>query len=261
MLRSVLTFALVLLLGALVALHPAAAEPAPAPAAPPAPPPDATAEEVKTALDAFKKASVDRDEAKRIAALDGLAGVRHPQIYQTLARFLTTDTETVRIAAARALGGFEDGRCLPHLEAALGAGKVPDKVLTALYDAIGNCHDARAVPGLGKFLRSRGLKYDVKKTKEEDATLPVAAAIAALGKIKVRESVENLLKYGEDLTAPGQNVSGPPNDVRSDYVRKTQEAVAAALGMKTRDFPGTEIEDYVKWWRENKNKAFAPAHN
>ncbi|MBI3271561.1 MAG: HEAT repeat domain-containing protein [Planctomycetes bacterium] len=219
---------------------------------------DASAEETKAKVEAFKKAVADKDEGKRTEAVRGLAGCRHPQVFAMLGRCLQTDTDGVRIAAAETLGEFQDVRCTPILGAALPANKGSDDVSEALYKALGQAHDPRAVPEIMKLLLSRGMRFDIKKDKSGESTLPVWAAIAALGKIKHPDSVEALVKYGSGIASQLEVLPEATSGIAEQYLERTQQAMLEALGLEPSDIPGSEMEDYAKWWRRNRGKAFAP---
>src|SRR5438132_12923427 len=83
--------------------------------------PSQNKEECKAGLDQFKAGIHQSSEASRVSAIEVLAKHVCPDAIAALAPLLAADTERVRIAAAKALGGMDHPKSLDALVAAFPA--------------------------------------------------------------------------------------------------------------------------------------------
>ncbi len=214
---------------------------------------------VEDALEKFKtdfKASSDADRAR---ALTTLSGTAHLKTLNRIAPFVAADTSVVRIAAAKALGGFTEFRkqAAPALLRGLGANAKEPAVLIAVLEALGKLGDGSALPSLYKY-------FD-----EKDGKI-AAAAFLAVGEIGSTSSVEPLIEALKKLeraakdNGGGGNIAGaggaggaaagynvPDDDTARRRAKEVQPAAVKALQAIAKEKYIT-VEEWQKWWARTR---------
>jgi HEAT repeat protein len=208
---------------------------------------------VEEALERFKIAYRSASEAERAGAVAELAKVPHPKTLARLAPLLTTDGNTVRIAAARGLGGFSDLRkaTVPLLTGALQPNSKEADVQAAILEALGKLEDESALPSVHKYVEDR----DVKVAK---------AALLAAGQIRSASSIPILIEQVKrmerfvrikDGTIDAGNVGGYNVPSGEDQNKKRAEELLPptlkVLQELTRQ-KFTSSKEWQVWWSENR---------
>jgi HEAT repeat protein len=207
------------------------------------------------AIARFKKDYASSRVEERAAAVRGLGGTPGEKTLKALADLLVRDDPTVRVEAAKALGGFSDlaAKATPPLVQALGANK-EEAVLVALFDAIGALAQEPAAAAVNKGLGVR-------------ETAVAKAAVEAAAKIRSRTSVEPLIDLLEKLekeTRLGRGASnaapgpGIPGSARTEANREAEQrgktlrpAVLRALQSITKE-KWTKADEWQDWWKKTK---------
>lgn len=201
------------------------------------------------AVEAFRKAYRGDEGAKR-AAVEALAKVPHAKTLAVLAPLLSSEPETVRIAAAKAVSKFakvEGAR--EALEAGLGAhdNKKRATVRIALVRALGDLGDPKALAALHE--------------RVSDPNVEVAReAVASCGKIGKLDSVPILIRalreFEGDLPGdvPMEGLPRPPED---EARRKRAEVLRPAVQQTLRKLTGkscSTAREWDAWWRKKSGK-------
>ncbi len=196
---------------------------------------------VKTAMDAFRAEFKGDDDAKT-GALEKLAEIKHPKIFDVLGVVLRgKDSESVRSVAARMLGSYHDKQVVPHLLEGFKAADKEPAVLAKIITALGEIGDASAAELLGKHARSKGPNLDQKSNGG------VQACIDSLGRLKAKSGIEDLLKLGETLDAM-RNLDTEKRGMRNELVNRCIASLKRITGenLKADDNTKTLLE-YRRW--------------
>jgi HEAT repeat protein len=208
---------------------------------------------VEEALERFKIAYRSASEAERAGAVAELAKVPHPKTLARLAPLLTADGNTVRIAAARGLGGFADLRkaVLPVLTGALQPNSKESDVQAAILEALGKLEDEAALPTVHKYLEDR----DAKVAK---------AALLAAGQIRNASSIPILIEQVKrmerfvrikDGAIDAGNVGGYNVPSGEDQNKKRAEELLPVTLKVLQDLTRqkfTSSKEWQVWWSENR---------
>jgi HEAT repeat protein len=208
---------------------------------------------VEEALERFKIAYRSASEAERAGAVAELAKVPHPKTLARLAPLLTTDGNTVRIAAARGLGGFSDLRkaTVPLLTGALQPNSKEADVQAAILEALGKLEDESALPSVHKYVEDR----DVKVAK---------AALLAAGQIRSASSIPILIEQVKrmerfvrikDGTIDAGNVGGYNVPSGEDQNKKRAEELLPPTLKVLQELTRqklTSSKEWQVWWSENR---------
>lgn len=220
-------------------------------------------EEVDSFLFAFQAVYDSAEaEADRAEAVRKLAEVRHPRVLTRLARFLSSDGPTVRVAAARGLAGFTE-----HAKAASAvlAEAIPlneknEDVQIALLDALGGLKEPGALPRMHAL-------FDHKTTRV------ARAAVEAVGKAGRRESVDGLIALlARHEKVLDSNRGGTLQVVEADGLRtvtaedsentalRRAQALAPAAIDALRAITKQDLKtarDWAAWWARHREKPAA----
>lgn len=208
---------------------------------------------VEEALERFKVAYRSASEAERAAAVADLAKVPHPKTLALLTPLLTADGTTVRVAAARGLGGFAALRkaAVPALTGALQPNSKEPDVQAALLEALGRLEDESALPMVHKYVEDR----DVKVAK---------AALLAAGQIRSASSIPILIEQVKRLerfarikegSIDAGNVGGYNIPSGEDQNKKRAEellpvTLKALQNLTCQKFVSSK--EWQVWWSENR---------
>lgn len=206
-------------------------------------------------INELRKQASAFDEAERLKAVAELAGIVDEDARAVLVKKLTEDTETVRLAAAKAIVRHRKAFCAQALGAAIQAAVKSDKLCKAFVEALGELDMCASIPVLQAALESR----------------PASGAVALdqLVKIGCFEAVPplvNFLKRAEteerkpdffDNSAYVQGQGGvrrpPPPGQPSQIENKTKDKAVAALAPKVREalskLAGKSFKDYPEWFK------------
>ncbi len=219
---------------------------------------------VKAVLDAFAKDYKNNDpDARAGAVLSHLGSLQDPKTLERAAGILGGEHEKVKIAACEVLGRFKDD---PRLNAAaasallpaIGMNKKNNTVVLAVFKALGDLGNEAAASELHKWI--------------DDNDTPLArAAIDAVGKIRARSSIPELIKLAQKLDrANGSLISGGRAVAGGGYNQAAaaqQEAkkryddlytpAMTALGNITRQSIGSAGK-WEEWWKKNQSTFIVP---
>ncbi len=207
---------------------------------------DADDKTAKEAVDAFRKAYASKEEADRAAAATALGSVQHPSVIRTLAALLAADADSVRIAAAGALGKFA-GRTdiAPVLASAIAANKDHDKVIAAILAALGAAGDPAGVSSLKDYL-----KKNIPKRDKEDVA-GEKAAIDSLEALHCKEAVDALVDVIRENAVVGGAGKGMQDGkkAREQLHKETKQALKKLTGQELDGW-----QEWRDWWEKNASK-------
>jgi HEAT repeat protein len=207
-------------------------------------------EEIKAAVDQFKTALRQSSDGARVAAIDALAKHHCLEAVAALAPLLTSDTEAVRIAAAKAVGGIDHPASLEALSLAL----PPSEASKTVFDAV-----VKALVTLDWEAGAEPLNALLTKYHEKGMLDEVHTVITALGSLGSQTSVDPLLRLLEHAENEGK--SGRTGKFRSAGNPKLvalEGPIKAALQAIT----GGNEPNYHKWkdwWGSNRDRLQAGA--
>ncbi len=200
---------------------------------------------IKAFADQMKAAKSD---AERTAAIDALAATRQFKAAQKILQVVTGPySETVRVAAADAVGKIGDPKAGPGLQTVLSSfgglltsenpNRAADqKVAEAVVRAIGTVRDRSAVRQLTNLLISNNIPL-------------MAEACRSLGKIRDASCLEGLLKLHYAANSPeGVGATNP----RKPLAPETLAALRRISGQKH-----TTPDEWNKWYK-TVGRAFVP---
>ncbi len=205
------------------------------------------------AIDAFKKAYATDSSADRAAAAAQLGKTPHAKTLSILKGLLTKDEATVRAAAARALGTFEDHRkeALVALLNALSPNAREPGALAAVLDAIGKVGDASAAPAVHRY-------FDERDPRVAQSSYEATGAIGSAG--SVDPLIEYLKKLEQKAVSRPGNVDANPNGngviVSGDYaLRQRAEKLIPEVNKALARITGQNFmsaKDWQAWWSQNR---------
>ena len=209
------------------------------------------------AVDLFEK-EYKGAEGKKIAAVEELGKTHHAKTAGRLGKVIdNTDSDSVRVAAVKALGGFA--------EAKKSAGLVLSNVLPASSkDQAFFGHTCLAIAELKEPVSANGLAKFFEDKDENVAKLAIEAAgnaacsvsidplIAALG--RGERAIRAAQNAGRGVvTDPSGNQFVAPPEVRArNRARALNPAIIKALGEITKESLATS-EAWHTWWTRNKD--------
>lgn len=206
-------------------------------------------EECKKAIDAFH-AAFKGDEQARIVAINGLAKHKCEKSVAALAPIVTGETEKVRIAAAKALGGFDDPKAVDAVAQAVIPNIKSHEVVEALARALEELNWEVGATVLNPLLS----KHDDKTILEE-----LHVIIPMLGKLGSASSVDPLIKLLEH--AENEARGGRVRGVRSRGNQKLA-ALEGPIRKALEEITGgveTSHKAWQAWWGQNSERLSAGA--
>lgn len=202
--------------------------------------------EAEDAISAFRTAIKSPDLAARVSAVEELGRCRHERVMRILGGCLATDDKAIRLAAARALAGFDSRK--PQASQILAAALEPNskeaEVVAAIFTALKNLGE----PG---SLQTAYLYIDHKDARAAEA------AIGLTGAVRSRNSIDPLLRLMKKLRTSGDGYSSgdgnfdvPPDEQLRERARRLQGAASKALQSITGQSLSS-VEDWEAWWKRN----------
>jgi HEAT repeat protein len=202
--------------------------------------------EAEDAIATFKSAAKSSEVSVRVEAVRELARMPHEKVIRVLGTVLTTDDKVVRVAAAKALGAFQDKKpkAVSVLAEAIGYNTKEPEVEIAILSALRELRDKAALGVAYRYL-------DEKNEKIAEAAIGVTEAI------KSRDSVEPLIKLIKHLIGAGDGVSSgdgsldaPPDSRLQERARLLDSAAQKALRAITGESFSSPRE-WEGWWKRN----------
>ncbi len=203
-----------------------------------APPANAvpTDKEADEAVVTLKKSFADSGEQGRIAAIREACKVKHETVIRAVSAVLTNEPETVRVAAALALGDVDHPSSAQALMSAIGPNEQKALVLSAVARALGKLQWQSCVPQLNGI---------VKKVGDADIRPAMPEVLDALGAIGSVSSVDPILDLFEKLSGPRRE----PWANEGQILGSARRALSAITGGDTSSW-----REFRDWWKDNKAK-------
>lgn len=207
-------------------------------------------EECKKSLEAFRLAYKGGAESGRSAAVGLLT--KHPcaKSVDALSPMLTAETDAVRIAAAKVLGGFDLPKAVEAVAAAVPPNTQRHEVLEAL---------AKALESLDWELGAETLNPILPKHHDKDVLETLHVVVPVLGKLGSASSVEPLIQLlqhaeneGKRVRAAGVRAAGNPKMLALETpIRKALQEITG----------GSEAtaDKWDDWWKANRERLLAGA--
>jgi HEAT repeat protein len=207
-------------------------------------------EEAKAAVEQFKTAVRQASEAARVAAIEALAKHHCHEAVAALAPYLTADTETVRMAAAKAVAGIDHPASLEALSLALS----PNEASRTVFDAV-----VKALVTLDWEAGAEPLNALLSKYHEKGMLDEIKVVIVALGSLGSSTSVDPLLKLLEHAENEGKG--GRAGRLRSTGNPKllALEAPIKAALMAITGGNEPSYHKWKEWWGANRERLLAQA--
>lgn len=198
--------------------------------------------DAKAKAEAVKAALKNPDAAAKIAALEAAGGCPHAVTAGSASLAMNDPDDTVRIAAAGALGrmkGLEPAARALHM--ALNANLKKPEVAKAIFKAIGTVNHLTSVAIVSEFADKR---VPLKDEKESDLAV---AAINTLAELKHKAAVEALLNLYKQQVGIGMGCS---NGIHSAPYSAISGGLKTLTGQTFNSLPG----EADAWWRKNKDR-------
>jgi HEAT repeat protein len=202
--------------------------------------------EAEDAIVVFRSSMKSPEVSKRAAAVTELGTIQHEKIMKVLASCTVSDDKVVRMAAAKALGTYQDKKlkAATLLANALEANLKEAEVQTAILAALGHLHEE---PGL----IAAYLHLDDKNVKVAESAIGVTEAIHS------RNSIEPLIRLMKRLVGAGDGVASgdgsfdvPADEQLRERARRLQAATEKALRSITGESHST-AQEWDLWWKRN----------
>ena len=201
------------------------------------------------AIEEFRAAYRSADEDARVRAVDLLAGKGGARAVPVLSDLLGSGTERVRVAAARALGAYDDAAAVEAVGRALETNAKSTKIVDALV---------RALEEIDRESGAALLHALVRKHDRPEMFDAMAGVLRTIGKIGSAGSVEpllDLLRHAEKESADtkmedGRVVPGSARHVELQLA--IQKSLREATGGRE-----TRAKLWDAWWTENAKALLA----
>lgn len=203
-------------------------------------------------LKKFNKAMANPSPAARAAACADLGRTPFDKGALALGNVLSTETDSVKIAAAEALGNFKDYKKIatPMLLAALNQNAKEPKVLEAIFKGLGKLDDDSALTTIHHY-------FDDKDSVIANAAILSAADIRnassmdpLIALMKKYEKIEEQAKKGGG--GYGVNVPYAGDDPKGKLAKDVLPTIIKGL-QKIANEKWATPKEWEIWW--NKNKA------
>jgi len=202
--------------------------------------------DVEEAIQKFKSAMKSPEVALRVNAVTELGRLQHERIMKVLASCLLTDEKLVRIAAAKAVGSFQDKRpqATSLLMESLAANAKDPDVQAEILSALKELHEEMALGTAYQHLDHKNVKV-------------AEAAIGLTGAVRSKRSIDPLIRLMKKLVTAGDGVTSgdgnfdvPPDEAARERAKKLQSAASKALQAITGEKLSTASE-WDSWWKRN----------
>ncbi len=202
------------------------------------------------ALDVFRAGLRSASPAARAQAAMELARHKCPKAVAGLASLLTADVDSVRIAAAKSLGSFDDPKAVDAVAGAVAVNAQRHEVLEAM---------AKALEDLDWEAGALQLNPLLAKHHDKDILETLHVVVPVLGKLGSMSSVEPLITLLEHAESEGKRV-------RAAGIRAAGNPKMAALETPIRkalqDITGGSQgtgDKWDDWWKANRDRLVAGA--
>jgi len=203
--------------------------------------------EIDEAIQKFKTEMKSPEIPTRVQAVVELGRTQHEKTLRALGACLTIDDKSVRTAAARALGGFQEkkAKAAVALAEALAPNSREPDVQIAIFSALRDLHEGAALATAYRYL-------DDKNGKVAESAIGVTAAIHS------RDSIDPLIKVLKKALGAGDGVYGgagggydvPADETLKERARLMETAVNKALASITGErYSGPK--EWETWWKKN----------
>jgi hypothetical protein len=218
------SFALSLAIASLIAL-PLAADPT-------------SPTDAKTRVTALQAALKGTDEDAKKSAVENCGSTPHATTASALAAVLSKESDALRMATARSLGKMKGiPEAVQVLHGGVGANLKKPAVLEAIFLALGLLADRSSIAVC------RDVAVQLAPSKEAAMAAPVKAALAALGSIRHKDSVDALISARAKLAS----ISGA---ILAETLAAADGAAASAQEKLTAG-DGTKADVFAKWWKRH----------
>jgi hypothetical protein len=202
-------------------------------------------EACRKAIEAFHAETKAGTESARISGIDALSKHHCVPAIAVIAPLLQAPEETVRVAAARALGAMEHLEAVEALAGSLTANESSKAALEAIVKALQTLDwEAGAEP-----LNSLLVKYHEKGMMDE--LKPVIQTLGSLGSASSVDPLLKLLEHAENEAQGGRvgKVRSTPNPKLKALEGPIRSALQAITG-------GTEpnYRTWREWWQANRER-------
>ena len=223
---------------------------------------DKEAEKAATAaLDQFQKTFKGADQ-DRISAIDELAKVQHPKVATKLGSLLTASLSTpVRVAAAKALGGFSENKkpAAMALAKAIGPNAKEPNVYNQIFENIANLHEPSSAPLLAPYYDDKDLliaQNAIFTTGKVGSGAGVDPLIAALSKNeKIAKPSGSGGGIGVQSNNPGAQGGLVVGGNSNSAAKERAQALVAAANQALQNIAKEQLagsDAWSAWWAKNK---------
>jgi HEAT repeat protein len=206
------------------------------------------------AIQAFKSAYASSSEAERATAVAELARTPHAKTLKAVSALLAADGTTVRIAAARGLGGFAELK-KPAAQALLQgypANAKEPEVQAAILEALGKLDEESALPAIHRA-------FDEKESRVARAALSAAVSIRHESSfapiLDTARRLEKLAKVRDDARPDAGQVGTITIPAGEDPMRRRALDVFPACIKSLQDLTGEKhqtVAEWTAWWNAHK---------
>jgi HEAT repeat protein len=197
--------------------------------------------EVDKAISEFRKTYTKKD-VDRIDGMKTLVALKHEKVIQELSRFLSSDTDLVRIAAIEALSELNHPKSADALAAGTGPNKKNKLVLAAIL---------KAVEKLRWDTLTSATHFVIEDPFNSDYQDVAFEHVQRLKKVRSLASVDafiTMLKKAEEALRTGSVVGEGVQQMKD-------EALAALKILTSQSF--TKHKEWEDWWKQAKTQAAA----
>jgi len=212
--------------------------------------PEENEEECKKAVEAFRASYNNSVESARIDAVREVAKHQCEKTIGVLSQLLTGETPKVRIAAAKALGGYDHPKAVEAVAAAVLPNRDRHEVLEAL---------AKALEDLDWEVGAAVLNPLLRKHDDMDILEALHIIVPVLGKMGSATSVEPLIKLLEHAENEGKRVRvGGKRYAGNPRLAALKGPIDKALQQITGGDQSSS-DKWDDWWKANRERLLAGA--
>ena len=194
--------------------------------------------DAKSRVAALQAALKGIDEAAKKSAIEHCGATPHASTASALAAVLSKESDGLRIATAQSLGKMKGiPEAVQVLHGGIGANLKKAVVLEAIFVALGALADRASIPVCRDFA------VQLAPSKDAAFCAPVKAALAALGQIRHKDSVDALVTARAKLAANA-------GAILADTLAAAEEATSAAQSKLTGGQSARGAE-FAKWWKRH----------
>ena len=202
--------------------------------------------EVEDAVQKFKAAMKSPEATLRADAIKELGRLKHDRTMRILASCLVIDDKLVRMAAAKALGSFQEKKpqAAGLLVEALPPNAREPEVQVEIFSALKELREESALGACYPHFEDKNFKV-------------AEAAIGVTGALRSRRSIDPLIRLMKKLLTAGDGVSSgdgsfdvPPDEALRERARRLEELASNALQSISGEKLSTAAE-WDAWWKRH----------